>query len=175
MTTTYYFTGARASGKTTMGGLLARELGLPFIDTDIHMLEKGGLTVAQVVEKEGWEGFRRRESAALREVTAPGLVIATGGGMILDPDNRAYMRAHGVVLYLQAPPEVLAARLTADPDHALRPSLTGKTIVEEMADVLEQRSALYEGVAHHIIDASPSIEDVLAQVIEVCRGSDAGR
>lgn len=169
MITTYYFTGPRASGKTTIGGLLAKELNLPFYDTDIYMLEKDGLTVAQVVEKEGWEGFRDRESAALHEVSAPDRVIATGGGMILRPENREHMRSIGMVLYLKTTPDVLAGRLLANPDPSLRPSLTGKSIVEEMADVLAQRSAIYEGAAHHIIDATPCIDDVLAQVLAVCR------
>lgn len=170
---TIYFTGPRASGKTTIGGLLAKRLGLPFFDTDIYMVEKDGLTVVQVVEKEGWEGFRRRESAALREVTGPGRVIATGGGMILAPENREHMRGTGTVLYLKAPAKVLAFRLALDPDHALRPSLTGKSIVEEMEEVLRARSAIYEGVAHHILDASPSIPEVLAEALAVCGEGNA--
>lgn len=168
MTPVYYLIGPRASGKTTIGGLLARELDQPFFDTDIYMVEKDGLTVSQVVEKGGWEEFRRRESMALREVGLPGRVVATGGGMVLAPANREYMRGNGVILYLKATAETLAGRLLANPDPSLRPSLTGKDIVEEMAEILSQRSAIYEETAHHIIDAEPGIEQVLEQAVEAC-------
>ena len=76
---TIYLVGARAAGKTTFGGALARQLGCNYMDTDIHLRETTGETVADIVAREGWDGFRKRESAVLRAVTAPGTVIATGG------------------------------------------------------------------------------------------------
>ena len=79
MTHTIYLVGARAAGKTTFGGALARRLGCRYVDTDVYLLETTGETVADIVAREGWEGFRKRESDVLRAVTAPGTVIATGG------------------------------------------------------------------------------------------------
>ena len=82
-----FLVGPRACGKTTIGRLLAQRLALPFIDTDHYLLEQAGRTVAEIVEAEGWPGFRKRESDALRAVTAirrQGAVIASGGGMVLD-------------------------------------------------------------------------------------------
>lgn len=164
-----FIVGARAAGKTTIGKGLAQALGCGFVDTDLHMLETTSLTVAQVVEKEGWEGFRRRESEALRAVTEPGMVIATGGGMVLSEANRQFMRAHGTVLYLSAPASVLAARLEAHPEASQRPTLTGRPIVEEMCEVLAAREPLYRDAAHHVLDATAAPGDVIAQALAVLR------
>ena len=166
MSTTVFIVGARASGKTTIGQALAQKLNYAFVDTDHYMYETSSLTVAEVVDKEGWEGFRRRESDALRTVTKPDLVVATGGGMVLAEANRDFMRANGTVLYLSAPAEILAARLEADPNVAQRPTLTGKSITEEMQEVLEARQPLYQGAAHHILDATASPETVVNQALE---------
>ena len=95
---TIYLVGARAAGKTTFGGALARQLGCNYVDTDIHLRETTGKTVADIVAREGWDGFRKRESAVLRAVTAPGTVIATGGGMVLAEENRRFMRENGYAI-----------------------------------------------------------------------------
>ena len=152
-----FLVGARASGKTTIGKALAKKLALPFADTDQHLLDSAGRTVDQIVEAEGWPGFRQRESTALREVAdahAGGCVVSTGGGMVLAEANRTLMRQRGMVVFLDAPVEVLAERLGRNPLNSQRPSLTGKGLVEEISDVLNERRPLYEAAAHHIVDAS---------------------
>lgn len=166
-TQTIFIVGARAAGKTTVGQALAKALECNFVDTDQYMLETSLLTVADVVAKEGWEGFRRRESDALRTVTEAGKVIATGGGMVLSEANREYMRSHGTVLYLSAPASVLAARLEAHPEASQRPTLTGRPIVEEVSEVLAAREPLYRSAAHHILDATAPLRDVIAQALAV--------
>ena len=83
-----FMVGARASGKTTLGRLLAARLGYRFFDTDQYLLETLGVSVAEIVAQEGWEGFRSREAAALRAVAGPSTVVATGGGMVLLEANR---------------------------------------------------------------------------------------
>lgn len=165
MAHTIYLVGARAAGKTTFGGALARRLGCGYVDTDIHLRETTGETVADIVAREGWEGFRERESAVLREVTAPGTVIATGGGMVLAEENRRFMRENGIVLYLSAPAEVLAARLQANPNAAQRPTLTGKSISEEMAEVLAAREPLYRDAATHILNAAATPQALLDEAL----------
>ncbi len=165
-----FLIGARASGKTSIGERLARELDLEFVDTDVVLGELSGTSIASIVEQEGWAGFRARESEALRHASAqPGRLIATGGGIVLDANNRAHMRESGRVLYLSAPADVLAGRLAADPDHASRPSLTGKTITDEVADILAQRDALYRETAHHILDAALPPGGVVAQALHILR------
>ncbi|SDF41328.1 shikimate kinase AroL [Desulfovibrio legallii] len=165
-----FLVGARASGKTTVGRVLARRLGLPFVDTDAAVAASTGKTVAEIVAAEGWPGFRRRESAALRAAAAAhpgGVVVATGGGMVLAAENRAYMRAQGVVLYLEAPAALLAARLACDPQAAQRPSLTGLDAAQEAARVLAERAPLYAAAAHHRLDAALPPEQICAAVADL--------
>ncbi|ROR06822.1 shikimate kinase AroL [Erwinia sp. JUb26] len=162
-----YLIGARGCGKTTVGQALASALGYDFCDTDYYLQQISGKTVAEIVAEEGWPGFRNRESGALIAVTGPGKVIATGGGMILAAENRQFMQDNGQVIYLNAPSEVLASRLEAYPDNAQRPTLTGRPIAEEMAEVLAARDLLYRQAAHHIVDAMQSPEDVVQQIVSV--------
>ena len=152
-----FLVGARASGKTTIGKALARSLGLPFADTDQHLLHRAGLTVEQIVAAEGWPGFRSRESLALQEVSdahPAGCVVSTGGGMVLAEENRLLMRQRGMVIFLDAPAQTLAERLSRNPVNCQRPSLTGKGLIEEIGQILDERRHLYEQAAHHIVDAS---------------------
>ena len=165
--TTIFLVGARAAGKTTIGKALAQFLGLPFIDTDQYLLETGGRTVSEIVAAEGWPGFRARESANLLEVAdkfSDGGVIATGGGIVLAKGNRELMRERGTVLYLSAPAEVLAQRLSKDPLAYQRPSLTGKGLIEEMAQVLDERQPLYHEAAHHVLDAVHTPEELCKMI-----------
>ncbi|EEQ01487.1 Shikimate kinase 2 [Yersinia rohdei ATCC 43380] len=159
--------GARGAGKTTIGKALAQALGYRFIDTDLFMQQSLQSSVADIVAREGWDGFRLRESMALQTVTAPKTVVATGGGAVLSHENRTFMCNHGLVVYLQASANVLAERLAEDPEDAQRPSLTGKPIVEEMLDVLASREALYQEVAHHVLDATQRPEDVVEQILQI--------
>ena len=163
---TIYLVGARAAGKTTFGGALARQLGCNYVDTDIHLRETTGETVADIVTREGWDGFRKRESAVLRAVPAP---IATGGGMVLAEENRRFMRENGIVLYLSAPAEVLAPRLQANPNAAQRPTLTGKSIAEEVAEVLAAREPLYRETATHILNAAATPKELLAEALAILK------
>ena len=158
-----FLVGARASGKTTIGKAVAKKLSLPFADTDQRLLETAGRTVDQIVEAEGWPGFRQRESQALRDVAkihTDGCVVATGGGMVLAEANRTFMRQHGVVFFLDAPVQVLAERLGRNPLNSQRPSLTGKGLVEEISEVLNERRPLYEAAAHHVVDASRPLPSI---------------
>lgn len=149
-----YLVGPRASGKTTVGKALAARAGWSFEDTDATVTATAGMTVEQIVAREGWEGFRRRESEALRATLGrDGLVVATGGGMVLAEDNRRMLRDGGLVAYLCGSVELLAARLARDPLAAQRPSLTGRPIAEEVAEVLAARDSLYRECAHAVLDA----------------------
>lgn len=167
-----FLTGARASGKTTVGRALAEALDWPFTDTDHHLLRMTGRSVAEIVAQEGWDGFRARESRALCDVAHAPAVIATGGGMVLAEANRRFMRERGLVLYLHAPAALLAARLEARPLRGQRPSLTGRGIVEEVADVLAQREALYRDAARHVLDATLPPARLVARILEHLEGRE---
>ncbi len=164
-TSCIFLIGPRGSGKTSLGIALARELGFSFADTDDLVRGEAGLDVAGIVAAEGWEGFRRRESAALRVAACSRSVTATGGGMVLDPANRVFLHANGVVVYLRTPPAELRRRLTVDLKPGQRPSLTGKDPLEELAAVLAEREPLYREAAHIIVDAARPLEDLAKEVL----------
>lgn len=164
MTQPIFLIGARGCGKTTIGQALTHACDFHFVDTDLVLQQRSGMTVADIVAAEGWEGFRARETQTLISVTQPNTVVATGGGVILAAENREFMRQHGVVIYLNAPVSVLASRLEAFPEAEQRPTLTGKPISEEVADVLAQRDALYRETAHFIVDASSTPDQVVALI-----------
>lgn len=174
MTLPIYLIGARGCGKTTVGQSLARAQGCQFIDTDHWLQEQAQQSIADIVERDGWATFRALETAALEAVTAPGSVIATGGGIILSAYNRQFMHDKGVVIYLCAPAEVLTHRLEAFPQEGQRPTLTGKPIGEEVSEVLALRDALYREAAHHVVDAALPPQQVVAEietVLQLARAS----
>ncbi len=165
MTQPIFMVGARGCGKTTVGQVLALALGYEFTDTDEMLLRTTGQSVAQIVEREGWAGFRAKESEILQSVTGAHKVIATGGGIVLAAGNREFMHASGTVIYLHAPANVLARRLEAFPEEDQRPSLTGRPIAEEIAEILLAREALYQDAAHFVLDATLSPDDVAAAIV----------
>lgn len=160
-----YLIGARGCGKTTVGEALSCALGYAFKDTDHHLQLVTQRSVTQIVAEEGWEGFRARESESLHAVTAPATIIATGGGMVLAEHNRRYMREQGQVIWLSAPPHILAQRLENQPEAAQRPTLTGRPIAEEMSDVLLERAHLYRSAAHHEVSAMQPPEYVVEAIL----------
>jgi len=164
-----FLVGPRCCGKTTLAGLLAQRLDLSYRDTDAILTAEADMSVAEIVQREGWEGFRQRESRALIAVclpTIPGTVVATGGGVVLDPGNRALMRASGLVIYLDAPAALLSKRLARDQARgASRPSLTGEDPEQELTRILAEREPLYRESAHYSIDASHTPQTVLETIV----------
>jgi len=159
-----FLIGARASGKSTLGRLLAEKLACAFIDTDLHIHTASGLEVDEIVTRSGWPAFRAMESAALRECARPRTVVATGGGMVLDPRNCEFMRATGTVFFLDAPAQLLSSRLAEDPRTTQRPSLTGLPPAKEITRVLAERDPIYRATAHHIINAAESLPELVRKL-----------
>lgn len=165
MDSTIYLIGPRGAGKTTVGKALSLTLDYRFIDTDDWITQKYQQTISSMVQEKGWGFFRQTESEALVQVSQPNQVISTGGGMILADQNRAYMKSSGVIIYLQASLETLVKRLSQDPNEAQRPSLTGKTLVSEMNDVLAKREPLYLQCADIIVDAGLPINEIIEAIL----------
>lgn len=161
-----YLTGARGSGKTTTGRLLAARLGYGFCDLDHYLCEREGTSIESLVAKKGWAAFRRLESDVLREAArGANLVFATGGGIVLDGANRAFLMQSGIVAWLQAPAAVLAERLEKNPLAALRPPLTDKGLLAEIGQVLKEREDLYARSCHHAVDAQGPAEEICERII----------
>lgn len=161
---TIYLIGARASGKTSVGKRLAKRCNLKFCDTDIALMNDKKRTIENIVQQDGWDIFRRYESETLISVSDQNNVIATGGGMILSLDNREYMKKNGKVFYLSASVETLIQRLNASANRSQRPSLTGKSIQDEVHEILSARHPLYLESAHHVINTDRHIDHILDEI-----------
>ena len=161
-----FLIGPRASGKTSLGKLLARHLDLPFSDTDDLVVAQAGQTIAQMVEERGWDAFRQLEHDVLARVCGQdGQVVAMGGGMVLRPDNRELLKTHGRVLYLTTDAATLLSRLAAEPLPGQRPALTDKDAETEMRQILLEREPLYRECADHVIDSSLPLEKMAASAL----------
>ncbi|TIH15341.1 shikimate kinase AroL [Marinifilum sp. JC120] len=166
MVSNIYLIGPRACGKTTVGKQLADKLHLEFYDSDEVLVRKAGCEVAEYVEKNGWEGFRDLEAEVLRGLAQKnGAVISCGGGIVVREENRAVL-SRNFTVYIKTDVQTLANRLQADPKHDQRPSLTGKSIVDEIREVLEAREELYSGCASLVADGAGTINDVNYQILE---------
>ncbi|WP_395770614.1 shikimate kinase [Arenimonas sp.] len=144
--------GPMGVGKTTHGKWLARQLGKAFVDLDADIENRTGASIADIFELEGEAGFRRRESEALaRVLSEDGQVIATGGGAVLNEDNRTLMRQRGLVVHLHIPPEQQLQRLAND---RKRPLLQSEDRAGRLQQLYEVRTPLYRGCANLSLDLS---------------------
>lgn len=161
-----YLTGARGSGKTTVGRLLAQKLDRPFTDLDHYLVQKTGHEIAEIIQQAGWPEFRRIENLCLAEVSGTGnQVIATGGGIILAPENRAILLNSGFVIWLTTDPETARQRLARNPETSQRPSLTGADPLAEIRQIMAEREPLYKSCCHCAIDGNGSPEDVCEAIL----------
>ncbi len=145
-----FLVGPMGAGKTTVGRRLAEARGLDFVDSDQEIEARTGVDVAYIFEKEGEDGFRRREKAMIAELSARNqLVLATGGGAVLDPENRQALSSRGMVVYLHASIEQQVAR-TARADN--RPLLQNATDRREvLARLFAMRDPLYREIADLVL------------------------
>lgn len=157
--------GYRGTGKSTVAKLLAAELGWQTVSTDALIIERAQQAIPDIVAQDGWDHFRDLETevcAALKEQDH--LVIDTGGGIILRTKNIEALKPNGLVFWLTATVSTITRRISHDTQ---RPSLTGgKTFIEEIHDVLTERTPKYQAAADHVIatdHASP--EDIASQIL----------
>lgn len=142
--------GYRGTGKSEVGRRVAQHLGLQYVSMDARIVERAGQPIPAIVEQFGWPGFRDLESAEARALAAQDkLVIDTGGGVIERPENIDALRANGRMIWLRASVPTIVARIHGDTQ---RPSLTGKSFTDEVAEVLERRTPLYRAAADDEID-----------------------
>lgn len=159
--------GYRAVGKTSIGQHLAQRLARPFLDLDLLLEQEAGETIADLVARSGWPEFRRREKELVRRFAVPqDLVLATGGGAVLDPDNVANLRQGGRLIWLRARPETIRARLARDAAQLdQRPGLTAAGTLAEIDAVLAQRLPFYQAAADLILDVDHlSVAEAAARI-----------
>jgi shikimate kinase / 3-dehydroquinate synthase len=164
--------GMPASGKSTVGGLVAERLGREFIDTDRLVEQRIGMPVPAYLERHGEPAFREVESRAVAEACAtPGAVIGAGGGAVLDPLNRWMLWHHGSVAWLDVPPDTLLSRLEAD--SVARPTLQPYGL-DRLSTVLAERTPMYRA-ADLRLDASVDAERVADQIVRGPKPHDGRR
>ncbi|MBA2115783.1 shikimate kinase [Bremerella alba] len=159
--------GYRGTGKSHVARLLAHKLAWPLVDADIYVEKQAGKSIAEIFADSGEPGFRDLESNALNELTQrSGHVLSLGGGVILREENRSQIAKHCFTIWLTASPEEITRRLSREgATQASRPSLTGRSILEEVAEVLAQRLPLYEQCADLTIDTQAKSPKEVMQAI----------
>ncbi len=152
------------AGKTTIGRLLAKQLGRVFYDSDVEIERKTGVKIPLIFELEGEDGFRKRETAAIEELTQlNNIVMATGGGAILLPENRALLKANGKIIYLRGKVNDLYQRTRHD---KTRPLLQGGNLRQKIERLYIQRDPIYTSLADYIVDTGAQSAAEITHTIE---------
>lgn len=156
--------GYRGTGKSLVGELLAKQLKMQYVGMDGAIVAKSGMPIPEIVEKFGWTTFRDRESDVVLELSGQdNIIIDTGGGVIERPENIEALQKNACLFWLKASVETIVSRIQGDTE---RPALTaGKTFIEEVSEVLEQRSSKYKSAAHYEIDTDESTPKQIADRI----------
>ena len=159
-----FLVGLMGAGKTTIGRILARKLGLRFVDSDHEIEARTGASIPWIFEIEGEPSFRRREADVIRELTGQqDLVLATGGGAVLDPDNRAHLRARGTVIYLRTTVNSILQRTAHDKNRPLLQTADPRKKLEELMAV---RDPLYLEIADIVIDTGrPNVQSMVLTIL----------
>lgn len=150
-------------GKSTIGRLLASELGREFYDTDKVIEDRAGADIAWIFDIEGEEGFRQRESNVLAELSRQqDLVLATGGGIVIKPENRRELSTNVLAVYLTASVNQLVRRTERDKK---RPLLQVENPRQKIIELLESRDPLYREVAHLVVETDGKSPKQVAELI----------
>ena len=157
--------GFMGSGKSSTGRYVAERLGRPFLDMDTEIERREGRSIPEIFAKSGEPFFRELERNLVRELAAqPGLVIAPGGGIVLNPDNIRDFAATGLVINLRVSPEWVLKRIGQDPH---RPLLQGADPLQRIRDLMEKRRTLYASVPYQLETDGLTPEAVGDQVLDL--------
>jgi len=156
-----FLVGLMGAGKSTAGRLLARRLKRAFHDSDHEVERRCGVRIPVIFDIEGEKGFRAREAAVIAELTAvPDVVLATGGGAVLDPASRRLLAERGTVVYLHAPPAALHERVRQDRN---RPLLATADPEARLRQLYAERDPLYREIADIVVDTGRQSVQALAR------------
>lgn len=163
-----FFIGPMGAGKTTIGRQLAKMLNREFYDSDKVIEERTGASISLIFELEQEAGFRKREKAIIDELTnMDNVILATGGGAILAPENRKCLASRGHVVYLYAPIEHLLQRTSKDTN---RPLLQTDDPQQKLEELMKIRDPLYREIADTIVETdSCQIKNVVSKIVHLVK------
>jgi shikimate kinase len=159
--------GYRGAGKSTIARKLAERLSMPVVAMDEEIVRRAGASIPEIVERHGWDHFRDLESEVAAELgSRDGLIIDAGGGVIVREENVGNLKKNGIVFWLVADEQTIVDRIKGDDQ---RPSLSGaKSFLDEVSEVLAERTPKYRAAADHAIDtAVTSVEDAVDLIAEI--------
>ncbi len=159
-----FLVGLMGSGKTTIGRALAKRLNKRFVDADHEIEARTGASIPLIFEIEGEASFRQREADVIRDLTAlEGIVLATGGGAVLNEGSRQFLRERGIVVYQRASVGSILQRTSHDRNRPLLQTADPKARIEELS---RQRAPLYEAVAHITVETGrPNVQSVVQNIL----------
>jgi shikimate kinase len=161
-------TGFMGTGKTTVGRRVALITGRRFVDADDVIVERAGMSIPQIFATQGEPAFRKLEKEVCRALAAErGLIIATGGGMLVDAENRETMLKSGLVVCLDAAPGVIRARLA--------PSMADRPLAGDWEALLEKRRAAYAAIPTHVDTSNKSPHRTAEEIIALWRSTSVSR
>jgi shikimate kinase len=156
-------TGFMGTGKSSVGKILAERLGCRFIDLDELVVAGSGLTIIEIFARHGEQHFRALESEMLKRLESErGLVVSTGGGAVVNPENRRRMRSTGRVVNLSASAGTIKERLTGD---VARPLLQGDNSLEKIIAMIAEREPFYADADIRIDTTDKNIEDIVSEIL----------
>lgn len=163
--------GYRCSGKSSVAEVLSKSLGRAIIETDRMAESDAGMSIVDLVNKQGWEHFRKIEAEAVRKAAGVnGIIIDTGGGAVMNPESAKSLKKSGVIVYLKADAHTIRQRLKND---RARPPIKGSDAIKEVSGILKERVPVYEKLADFVIDTSTTKTAESAELI-VSKLKDAG-
>ena len=154
--------GMPASGKSTVGVILAKILGLSFVDTDLVIQQREGALLCDIISERGLEGFLKAEESAVLSIGPSNTVIATGGSVVYSEAGMEYLKSLGKVVYLKVEKEDLFGRL-----HHIRQRGVALREGQTLRDLYDERTVLYEKYADTVIEESGDAEDVVVSILKV--------
>lgn len=156
------------AGKTTIGRLIAKQLNMAFYDSDCEIERKTGVKIPLIFELEGESGFRKRETAAIEELSQlNNIVLATGGGAVLLPENRTLLKNNGRIVYLRGSVHDLWLRTHND---KTRPLLQGGNVKQKLEKLYAERNPIYESLADYIVDTgAQSAVDITQHIVQLLK------
>lgn len=151
-------------GKTSVGRVLSFRLGRNFVDLDEAIVKEAGVSINEIFASQGEPAFRQIESQALARISKlAGVVVSTGGGVVIAPQNRALMRQFGSIVNLTASVESIASRLSGDSE---RPLLQGDASLERVRNMLETREPYYADADLRVDTTAKTVQQVVAEILD---------